>query len=700
MPWTGPHPIIDPQRAVTPRDAARSPCRPGLGSMTVPSREQVTPVSTSAAEKKGGLRVGVQRFGTFLSSMIMPNIGAFIAWGLLTALFLWSDTPGGGRGPFANEYINTIIGPSVTYLLPILIAYTGGKLIYDVRGGVVGAVATMGVILATSSPVFIGEDGHSSPMFLGAMIMGPLGGWVIKKFDQLIDGKIKPGFEMLINNFSSGIIGALLAIVSMFWLAPIMHWLMGAAGTAVQFLIDSHLLPLASILIEPAKVLFLNNAINHGILTPLGTDQALEQGKSILFLLEANPGPGLGVLLAYMFFGRGSAKATAPGAALIHALGGIHEIYFPYVLMKPQLLLATILGGMSGVFMELIFGGGLRSPAAPGSLIFIYVNAPANAMLGVTLGWVTATVVSMLVASIILKASKQTDDDLAKATADMERMKGSKSSVAGALSGETGKAPRIQRIVFACDAGMGSSAMGASVLRNKIKDAGFGGDVTVVNKAINSLQDEFDLLVSHQDLAERAAAPTPSAVHVSVDNFMQSPRYDEIVEMIREQHEAGEAQTVQAPPVAQDPEASAVDILAPESIVLGGRAADRDAAIDEAGQLLVDAGSVDPSYIASMHEREKSVSTFMGNGLAIPHGTNEAKSAIRTSAMSFVRYDEPVDWNGKSARFVIGIAGAGGAHLQLLQKVAKIFSDRESVKELERAKTAQEVLDIFGKVAS
>lgn len=691
-------------------------------------------MSTTAAsspKKKVGARVRVQKFGTFLSSMIMPNIGAFIAWGLLTALFLWSKDPQGGHGPFANEYINSAISPMVTYLLPILIAYTGGKLIHDVRGGVVGAVATMGVILATSSPVFIG-DKPGSPMFLGAMIMGPLGAWVVKKFDQFMEGRIKPGFEMLINNFSSGIIGAALAIASMFWLAPIMHWLMDIAGGAVGWLIDMKLLPLASILIEPAKVLFLNNAINHGILTPLGTDQALQQGKSILFLLEANPGPGLGILLAYMFFGRGTARASAPAAALIHALGGIHEIYFPYVLMKPQLLAATILGGMSGVFVELIFHAGLRSPAAPGSLIFLYVNAPPNAILGVTLGWLTATIVSLLVASVILKVSKKDDGDLAKATADMESMKGKKSSVSGALVGDQDKTTPIRSIVFACDAGMGSSAMGASVLRNKIKDAGYGQDVTVVNKAINSLQDEYDLLVSHEDLAERAAAPTPSAQHVTVDNFMSSPRYDEIVELIRQQREGG----TQDSSGASDSSASATEtaaagsaagataagataagatastagetsgsagdqvILDRSSIVLGGHAADRDAAIDEAGKLLIETGKVDPSYLESMHEREASVSTFMGNGLAIPHGTNEAKSAIHSSAMSFVRYDDGIDWNGKQARFVIGIAGAGGEHLSLLQKIAKTFSSKEAVAQLEAAQSPEEILDIFGKVNS
>ncbi|MDO5617355.1 PTS mannitol transporter subunit IICBA [Kocuria sp.] len=687
--------------------------------------------AAAGAEKKGGVRVAVQRFGTFLSSMIMPNIAAFIAWGLITALFI-------PDGFFPNERIETMVGGMVIYLLPLLIAYTGGKLVYDVRGGVVGAIATMGVIMGTSSPVFIG-DGPATPMFLGAMIMGPLAAWCMKQLDSLWDGKIKPGFEMLVNNFSAGIFGAIAAIGSMFLLTPVMNLFTNVAGVIVEFLVDNGLLPLTSLIIEPAKVLFLNNAINHGLLTPLGSAQALEQGKSILLLLETNPGPGLGILLAYMVFGRGTARATAPGAAVIHFVGGIHEIYFPYVLMKPQLIIAAIAGGMSGIAVFQIFDVGLASPAAPGSIIAIMLTAASGSHVGIILGVLAATAVSFAVASVILRFSKQTEDDLAEATAKMEGMKGKKSSVSSALTGGAAAAQNtISKIVFACDAGMGSSAMGASVLRNKIKDAGFGNDVSVVNSAINNLRDDFDLVVVHEDLLNRAQTPTPSAMHVSVDNFMGSPRYDEIVELIREQREgsdnsggaeaaavpaaaagataatsaaSGSAGGAGAAPQADPAQASASSsagegaaadagkqILTTDTIRLGATAASRSVAIDQAGDLLVDTGAVDRSYVNAMHERESSVSTFMGNGLAIPHGTNEAKSAIHDSAMSFIRYDQPVDWGGHEVKYVIGIAGADGQHLGLLAKIAKIFSKKESLAQLESAQTPEEILEIFGKV--
>jgi len=467
----------------------------------------------------------VQQFGTFLSNMIMPNIPAIIAWGLITALFI-------DVGWTPNAKIATVVGPTIFYLLPILIAYTGGKIVYDVRGGVVGAMSVMGVIMATSDPLFIGEDGNAAPMFLGAMIMGPLTAYVMKKLDALWSHRIRPGFEMLVNNFSAGIVAAAMAIAGMFLLAPVVLKIVEWLGSAVEFLVDNGLLPLTSIFIEPAKVFFLNNAINHGVLTPLGIQEATEQGKSVLFLLEANPGPGLGLLLAYSVFGRGIARASAPGAAIIHFFGGIHEIYFPYVLMKPKLILAMIAGGMTGVFINVLFDVGLRAPAAPGSIFAVYAQTPGGSFLGVTLSVFGAAAVSFLVASLLLKTDKSPDGDLTAATADMEAMKGKKSVASSAIVGGASAGP-INTIVFACDAGMGSSAMGASVLRKKIHGAGYT-DVAVVNQAIANLTDDVDLVVTHQDLTARAQQRTPSAVHVSVDTFMSSPKYDEIVEMVRQ----------------------------------------------------------------------------------------------------------------------------------------------------------------------
>lgn len=694
----------------------------------------------TVAKPRTSARVHVQKFGTFLSGMIMPNIGAFIAWGLITALFIekgWFPVPQlGGFGETDGVANTGLVGPMITYLLPLLIAYTGGRMVYDVRGGVVGAIGTMGVIV-----------GAGIPMFIGAMIMGPLGGWTMKKIDSIWDGKIRPGFEMLVNNFSAGIWGALLAMLGFYGIAPVVTAFSEGAGRVVQFLVDNGLLPLTSIFIEPAKVLFLNNAINHGVLTPLGVQQSLEQGKSILFLLEANPGPGLGILLAYMFFGRGAAKASAPGAAIIHFLGGIHEIYFPYVLMRPLLILAAIAGGMTGIATLAITGSGLVAPAAPGSIFAVLAQTSRDSYIGVILAVLLATAASFLVASVIMKTTKHSDEvDLNDATSRMEQMKGKKSSVASTLTGAGAGAAAgggvgvlagpVRNIVFACDAGMGSSAMGASVLRNKIKAAGFP-DVKVTNAAIANLRDDYDVVITHQDLTERAKPATSSAVHYSVDNFMSSPRYDEIVELVRESNTEG-AVTAEGPgagagspggasasspataaaagagaaaashgahaaeaPVDAVPAAGAAgapEILARESVVLDGSATTRDAAIDEAGRLLLARGAVDEGYIAAMHEREESVSTYMGSFLAIPHGTNAAKDHIRKSAVSVIRYPQGIDWNGKQVKFVVGVAGVNNEHLHILSSIAKVFTSKEQVARLEAATSVDEVLELFGKV--
>ncbi|GIG53515.1 PTS mannitol transporter subunit IICB [Demequina activiva] len=351
-----------------------------------------------------GIGAHVQRFGRFLSGMIMPNIGAFVAWGLVTALFIetgWLNW-GGDGGVAADSWIARIggwgefdgaglVGPMITYLLPLIIGYTGGRMIYDQRGGVIGAVATTGVIV-----------GSDVPMFLGAMAMGPFAAWCLKKLEALWTGKIKPGFEMLVDNFSLGILGAALAVLGQLLIGPIVSQLVEWAGEGVDFLVDNSLLPLTSILVEPAKVLFLNNAINHGVFTPLGADEAAETGKSLLFMIESNPGPGLGILLAFLFFGPRMLKAAAPGAAVIHFFGGIHEVYFPFVLAKPKLIAAAILGGMTGVFTGVLLNGGLVAPPSPGS-IFAYITfTPPGGYVAMILQVALAAIVSFAVASFLL----------------------------------------------------------------------------------------------------------------------------------------------------------------------------------------------------------------------------------------------------------------------------------------------------------
>jgi PTS system mannitol-specific IIC component len=507
--------------------------------------------TTSAVQPRSQASVRVQRFGSFLAGMVMPNIPAFIAWGLITALFIQTGwTPVGilgGFGTTAGVANVGLVGPIITYLIPLLIAAQGGRMIYGLRGAVVGTVFTMGVI--------VGSLGTT--MILGAMVCGPIGAYLIKQFDRLWEGKVKAGFEMLISNFSAGFLGFGLAMAGYFWLSPFFNWIATILGGGVKFLVNAHLLPLASLFIEPAKVVFLNNAINHGVLDQLGAAQVQQSGKSILFLLEANPGPGAGLLLAFTFFGVGIARATAPGAFIIQFLGGIHEVYFPFVLSKPILLISVILGGATGVATNVAFHSGLVAPASPGSIFAVLLETSKDSYAGVILSVVLSAAVSFLVTAVILRASRARDlaaeaageTALADAIAQNAANKGGSSRVgdligtAGAGSSQanadaaaggtsTTTATRIKTIVFACDAGMGSSAMGATVVRNKLKKAGLTG-VTVENKAIANLTDDADLVITQAQLTDRAKQKAPHAQHVSVDNFMASPKYDEVVAEVK-----------------------------------------------------------------------------------------------------------------------------------------------------------------------
>lgn len=609
-----------------------------------------------------------------------------------------------------------LVSPMITYMLPLLIAYQGGKMVYDTRGGVVGVIATMGVVA-----------GAGIPMFIGAMIMGPLAAYLMKQLDKLWDGKVRAGFEMLVNNFSAGIFGMIMALVGFFAIAPVVKGLTTVLGNGVEWLVAHQLLPVVSILVEPAKVLFLNNAINHGVFTPIGTDQAEQTGRSILFLIESNPGPGLGILLAFAIFGIGMARASAPGAVVIHFFGGIHEIYFPYVLAKPVLIVAAIAGGATGVLTNMLFGTGLVAPASPGSIISIMVMAAPGTHLGILLSVLLAAAVSFAVSAVFLLASRKRDlaagdaGDLSAAIAKTEANKGKSSAALSSLgagrTGDTATALRtreIHKVVFACDAGMGSSAMGASVLRNKFKKAGLG-DISVTNVAVANLDTTPDLVVTHEDLTDRAKLKTPDAIHVSVKDFMSSPRYDEVVELVREQR-ADEDATATAEPVGASAPAAAGTtatagetdaaeqadggerILTLQQIRAHGSATNQDEAIQEAADILIERGAVTPAYAKAMREREASISTYMGNFLAIPHGTNEAKGEILSSALSFVRYDEPIDWEGDQVRFVVGVAGKEGGHLDILQKIAILFSDESKVQTLLDATDEQALYELLGSV--
>lgn len=459
-----------------------------------------------------GIKTKVQKLGRALSGMVMPNIGAFIAWGFITALFI-------EKGWLPNAQLAEMITPMLKYVLPVLIGYTGGKMIAGDRGSVIGAIATVGIVVGAGD----------TTMLIGGMIMGPLGGWVIKKFDELVDGKIPSGFEMLVNNFSVGILGLILAIIGFYAIGPVVIAVTSVLQAGVEFLVKRNLIFLTSLFIEPAKVLFLNNAINHGILSPLGIEQAKEMGSSIMFLLEANPGPGLGVLLAYCIFGKGSSKESAPGAVIIHFLGGIHEIYFPYILMNPALILAVMLGGASGVLTFSVLGAGLVAAASPGSIIAILAMTAKGKYFAVIAGVVVATVVSFLVSSVFVKraAARDEEQDLDAAQAQMKNMKAEaknqkvevgQDDVAVAIDKEVAVSD-IKKIIFACDAGMGSSAMGAARFKSRIKDLNLG--IEVAAAPVDNVPADAQIIVTHESLAQRAEDKYDDKEIIEIKNFLK-----------------------------------------------------------------------------------------------------------------------------------------------------------------------------------
>ena len=618
------------------------------------------------------IKLKVQNFGRFLSNMVMPNIGAFIAWGFITAIFI-------PTGWYPNENVAKLVAPMITYLLPLLIGYSGGKLVHGERGGVVGAITTMGVVV-----------GASIPMFLGAMIVGPLGGWMIKQFDKAVDGKIKSGFEMLVNNFSAGIIGMLLALLSFFAIGPSVVVASSVLASGVDFMVQHNLLPLTSIIVEPAKILFLNNAINHGIFSPLGIQQAAEHAQSIFFLIEANPGPGLGLLLAYMFFGKGAAKGSASGAAIIHFFGGIHEIYFPYVLMNPRLIIAMILGGMTGVFTLTLFGSGLSSPASPGSIIAILAVTPKASMLGVSISVIAAATVSFLVSVVLLKTTKNADKSFEDAQSDVIAMKDESKG----LKTETFNLGNVTKIVVACDAGMGSSAMGAGVLRKKVQDANL--DINVINLAINNLTSDADIVITHKDLTQRAKQYAPNAHHISLTNFLDSDLYSQLVnELVAAQ---GVSNTNNSNIATSTDSNQPLFKLTEKDIFLGLTAQNKEEAIRFAGQKLVDNGYVKPVYIEAMLERERLTSTYLGESIAVPHGTIEAKESVINTGIVFCQYPAGVEFGEEAddkAKIVIGIAARNNEHLDVIAKLTNALDDPNIIAKLSSTTHFDEVLAIL-----
>ena len=581
--------------------------------------------------------------------MVMPNIGAFIAWGLITALFI-------ATGWLPNEQLSTMVSPMLSYVLPVLIAYTGGKMVGGQRGAVMGAIAVVGVICG--APDY--------PMLMGAMLVGPLGGWVIKQFDKMVEGKIPAGFEMLVNNFSIGILGMILAIIGFYLIGPFMAAILVFLSGGVDILVNAGLLPLVSIFVEPAKVLFLNNAINHGIFTPLGAEQVKTLGKSVFYM---------------------ATKDSAPGALIVHVLGGIHEIYFPYVLMNPLLLLATIGGSVAAMFFNTIFNVGLVSPASPGSILALLAVAPRGEQLMVVISFLIGTAVSFLIASPIVRMSNT--GNLEDAQAQMSDMKAASKGGAYAATADGGEVDlrTLDRIVFACDAGMGSSAMGAAVLQKKLEAKGLG-NIKVSHYSVSEVPAGVQFVVCHQDLVERARKSAPSARIVTISNFMNAPEYDMIVQEILD----AKSNKNVANAGGHDFHGG---VLLKKNIILNNKPVPKNDAIRAIGKLLVDSGYVTEKYVDGMIAKEDIFNTAIGNNLAIPHGVESVIGEIKNSGLAIMTYPDGTDWgDGETVKLVIAVASAGDDHVETLGKIATTCESEEAVERIIHL-SVDEIYDLF-----
>jgi len=636
------------------------------------------------------MRQQIQQFGRTLSGMVMPNIGAFIAWGFITALFI-------PEGWWPNGQLAQLVGPMLTYLLPLLIAYTAGRNVAGERGGVIGAIAAVGVIV-----------GSDIPMFIGAMIMGPLAGYAIRRFDRMVEGRVKAGFEMLVSNFSIGILGMLLAVLGYYVVGSVVSGLTMLISSGAELVIRHGLLPLVSLFVEPAKVLFLNNAVNHGIFSPIGIEQARETGQSIMFLLETNPGPGLGVLLAYWLFGRGNARQSAPGAVIIQFFGGIHEIYFPYILARPVLIVAAIAGSAAGLLFFSLSDAGLVAPASPGSILSVLAMAPKGKTLIVLLGVAISAAVSLLAAAPFIRRASKTETEGDPAVGKLPQ------SAAGISPHAAGRP--VRKVIFACDAGMGSSALGATRFRRRLRDAGIG--VAVGNSAADRIPSDADVVVCQSVLAERIAAAAKGAELIVIDNFLSDPGLDALFVRLAETtpscgvsgsrsaqsalscdqsglRDAAADSDPQPEETASAPKDAAPDgaILQPGNIRVGLPAEPKEEAIRRAGELLVAGGYARPEYVDAMLRREKLATTCLGMGLAIPHGTSDAKERVLRSGIVVLQYPDGVDFDGEKAHLIVGIAGVGDEHLEILARLSASFEDEELLQRLMTATDPQVIYD-------
>jgi mannitol PTS system EIICBA or EIICB component len=631
--------------------------------------------------------IQMNKLGRLLSAMVFQNIAAMIAVGIIRSLF-------GVYGWWPNDRIFLLVDPMLNELIPLLLAYTGGRLLGGQRGAVVASVITLGLALASSVP-----------MILGAMIIGPLIGWLVRELDKLLEDHLPVGFELLVSNFLCASLAVILTILSFTYVGQTLSAAIIWLNNFLQMVINSGWLPVASLVIEPAKVFFFNNVINHGVLSPLGIQQAKDLGKSIFFLMETNPGPGLGLLFAYLLKTRGEQLKTVKLTMIIHIFGGIQEVYFPFVLMNPLLFIAVIAGGMTGIAVFQYLDAGLVATPSPSSILILVALAPRGDILSVLIGVILSSLVSFGISFMILKSdsiliskdlklgefkqlenlqhiqvlneSKNLDTKQKKVVAFKDVL--SKRTTRKEETDDSGKRSElayVRKIIFACDAGMGSSAMGAAMLKKKLKAVGL--EISVDNSSVDDIPEDADLIITHKNLTQRAIYSAPSKEHVSLDSFTDISAYDRIVSRL-------EGITKNKNGI----------FITENQIFINCEADTEEEAIKLVGQHMVQLGYIKPNYIEEMLMREKIITTYIGYGIAIPHGIDSQSPSIIKSGIVIARFPKGVNFKGETANLLIGIAGKGETHVKLLSAVANVLEEPDLMQKVIHVNSKADFLSVF-----
>lgn len=454
----------------------------------------------------------IHKIGKFYTRIIMKHIGIFIFIGFLSVVFH-------DHGWFPNEDIYAISQLMYWTVLPAFIAFEGGRMIAGAEGGILAVLAISGLLLSENS---IG--------LLGAMLIGPFAGKLWKYEEQFVERYAGPSFQMLVRNLLIGVCGGILSVLGYFLVSPVLGVVVKTAYGAIDWLVSSQLIGLISIVIEPAKVFFLNNVINHTILVPIGIGQMQEAESSILFLLEANPGPGLGMMAALCY--RNKEKRSEYVSAMIaQTAGGIHEVYFPFVLSDLRLLIPLILGGIAGNLCFGIMGAGLQGMVSPGSIFTIILMAGRENSIPVLMGICVSAVLSFAGSLVVMRwgtqrkiRQQQGEESRTKEEMQMKEEVQVKNEI---------RINNIRRIAFVCDGGVGSSAMGAALFRRQLAKEGIVG-ICVEAYAADMVPDEVELVVCQRNFYEMLPQEVKAKEVYKVESLMNIGEYENLLAKIRQ----------------------------------------------------------------------------------------------------------------------------------------------------------------------